>query len=83
MLGRHTSRAFQTHPGLLLLFFFVTFFCGFSFSTCSSFYFFKVTEDATEDKSHAELEEEIEAKEAKSRAVVLEMLGDLPDAEAR
>lgn len=32
-------------------------------------------------KSAAERQEELEKKEAKSRAVVLEMLGDLPDAE--
>jgi peptidyl-prolyl cis-trans isomerase-like 4 len=35
------------------------------------------------NKTQEEMEEEMEAKEAASRAAVLEMLGDLPDAEAR
>lgn len=37
--------------------------------------------DETTGKSLAEIEEEIAAKEAKARATILEMVGDLPDAD--
>ena len=37
--------------------------------------------DETAGKSLAEIEEEIAAKEAKARATILEMVGDLPDAD--
>ncbi|XP_049266703.1 peptidyl-prolyl cis-trans isomerase sig-7 isoform X2 [Rhipicephalus sanguineus] len=38
--------------------------------------------DDTQGRSMEEIEEEIKAKEARARATVLEMIGDLPDAEA-
>ena len=39
------------------------------------------TIDDTEGKSLTEIQEEIQEKEAKARATILEMVGDLPDAE--
>lgn len=39
------------------------------------------TIDDTEGKSLTEIQEEIEEKEAKARATILEMVGDLPDAD--
>ncbi|KAL3205417.1 hypothetical protein MRX96_011305 [Rhipicephalus microplus] len=38
--------------------------------------------DDTQGRSMEEIEEEIKAKEARARATVLEMIGDLPDADA-
>lgn len=40
-------------------------------------------EPAADGRSEAELEQSVRAKEAKSRAVVLEMIGDLPDADVK